>query len=330
MDAKKDRSMTHVSVVIPTYNRADSLKIVLDMLARQTLKQTEFEVIVIDDGSKDHTDEVIERATLLNLHYERQTNQGEIVARDTGVARASGEVLTFLDDDIYVSPSYLETLLHVHRGDERRVVIGNIYQRYLGSEVDPRNVLRQLILKNESPMDELVPFFELCGHSFLLTQQTYTKIGGMKPLSEDGRNAWGGIDFGYRAHRQGCRVYRAGAAIGIHNDHSMRSYRTKAVHWERVCALAVLLLQRHPELRGQIPMLRDKDKVDWESDSLPFIAKKLLKRFSATPGLTELIDTIVTSDILSAWHPRLQQWGLEPHMVRGFRKGLREHGELEG
>jgi glycosyltransferase involved in cell wall biosynthesis len=85
-----------VSVIIPTYNRADFIIEAINSVLNQTYKH--FEIIVVDDGSNDNTVQVLapyqDRITLIT-----QKNGGISVARNTGIAASKGELVAFLDDD---------------------------------------------------------------------------------------------------------------------------------------------------------------------------------------------------------------------------------------
>lgn len=87
--------MPFISVIIPTYNRADLLKQALDSLATQTFR--DFETIVVDDGSRDHTSEVIP-AHSTGCQYIVINHSGlPAVARNVGIKVARGEWIAFLD-----------------------------------------------------------------------------------------------------------------------------------------------------------------------------------------------------------------------------------------
>ncbi len=94
-----------VSVIIPAYNRAGTIARSIDSVLAQAYSP--IEVIVVDDGSTDRTVEVIqgygERVTLI-----RQPNGGPSSARNTGAARAKGEIISFLDSDDTWKPEKLE------------------------------------------------------------------------------------------------------------------------------------------------------------------------------------------------------------------------------
>ena len=97
-----------VSVVIPTYDRIETLPRALDSVMAQTFSG--FELIVVDDGSTDATDEMILRDYPHALLH-RQENTGVSSARNAGVALASGEWIAFLDSDDAWLPEKLERQL---------------------------------------------------------------------------------------------------------------------------------------------------------------------------------------------------------------------------
>jgi len=104
-----------LSVIICTYNRADLLNMSLESLTRQTLSKDKFEVILIDDGSSDHTKDVSSAFhSVLPLKYFYQNNAGLASARNHGIFAARGEILLFLDDDDIATPSLIEEHMKTH------------------------------------------------------------------------------------------------------------------------------------------------------------------------------------------------------------------------
>jgi glycosyltransferase involved in cell wall biosynthesis len=86
-----------VSVVIPTYNRAEKVGSTIESVLAQTV--TDLEVIVVDDGSSDGTGEILEKAFGDRIRYYAQANEGVSMARNKGIAEARGEWIAFLDSD---------------------------------------------------------------------------------------------------------------------------------------------------------------------------------------------------------------------------------------
>lgn len=86
-----------VSVIIPTYNRAHLIK----RSAESVLNQTYFnlELIIVDDGSTDNTEEVVKTLDDERVIYIKQPNQGACAARNNGIDHAKGEFIAFQDSD---------------------------------------------------------------------------------------------------------------------------------------------------------------------------------------------------------------------------------------
>ncbi len=116
----------NLSIVIPTYNRLEQLKKVLQGLEKQTWPSDSFEVLIVSDGSTDGTDSFLRSAIpCLQQKAFFQPNQGVAAARNLGFTQATGEIILFLDDDVFPLPGLIEEhmLSHELYGD-RAVVIG--------------------------------------------------------------------------------------------------------------------------------------------------------------------------------------------------------------
>jgi glycosyltransferase involved in cell wall biosynthesis len=103
-----------VSVVIPTYNRAHIIGRAISSALAQTFQ--EWELLVVDDGSTDSTEEMVRRVQDLRVRYLRHdTRRGASAARNTGIRAARGEYVAFLDSDDEWLPKKLETQVEVFR-----------------------------------------------------------------------------------------------------------------------------------------------------------------------------------------------------------------------
>ncbi|MBV9821651.1 MAG: glycosyltransferase family 2 protein, partial [Actinobacteria bacterium] len=105
------------SVIVPTYNRAELLRRTLDSLLRQDLPPAQFEVLVVDDGSADHTAEVVESfRDRLDVRYFFQPDEGWRVAqaRNVGLAAATREVCVMVDSGVLLHSGCLAAHLDSH------------------------------------------------------------------------------------------------------------------------------------------------------------------------------------------------------------------------
>ena len=102
--------MSLISIVVPVYNAKASLRKCLDSLAQQTY--TEFEVLLIDDGSTDESPEICREFSERDSRFRliTQRNAGPAAARNNGMELAAGKYITFVDSDDYVEPQMLEEL----------------------------------------------------------------------------------------------------------------------------------------------------------------------------------------------------------------------------
>ena len=106
-----------ISVIVPVYNVETYLEECLDSIQNQTY--TDFEVLLVNDGSTDGSQAICERYCKENrrFHLLNQENQGLSAARNTGVAASRGEFIVFVDSDDMILANYLETLMHYMRED---------------------------------------------------------------------------------------------------------------------------------------------------------------------------------------------------------------------
>ena len=110
-DAAKERGLLpHISVIIPTFNRAAILVDTLNALLRQDYPAERLEIIIVDNSSSDNTEEVVReahRGSRCPLFYHRKENRGPAASRNYGIARARGEIVAFTDSDCRPCPGWL-------------------------------------------------------------------------------------------------------------------------------------------------------------------------------------------------------------------------------
>ena len=102
-----------VSVIVPTYNYAFFLPTAIASVLAQGWKDEELEILIVDDGSTDNTEEIARHFQNLHLsvRYVRQDNAGLSAARNCGIQMAQGDYIVFLDADDMLAPGYLRSQL---------------------------------------------------------------------------------------------------------------------------------------------------------------------------------------------------------------------------
>lgn len=136
-----DRSTPDVSVIIPTRNRADSLRITLECLASADRQGIRTEIIVVDNGSNDHTKDVVaefqERIPIRYLYESKCGAYGKShslnLALDVG---GLGEIIAVLDDDMSPAPDWLQGVIGVcQRWPDKDLFGGDIYTIWPSQDV---------------------------------------------------------------------------------------------------------------------------------------------------------------------------------------------------
>lgn len=103
-----------LSIIIPYYNADKWIGRMLDSLLRQDLNKEDYEIVVVDDGSKDDLavlKDYVQRYS--NIHYVRQENAGPGTARNTGIRETKGEYIFFCDSDDYIPDNVLGGLYNI-------------------------------------------------------------------------------------------------------------------------------------------------------------------------------------------------------------------------
>ncbi|MCP4650146.1 MAG: glycosyltransferase [PVC group bacterium] len=118
-----------LTVIMPTYNRKDVLFRVLDAFNRQTFSLSNFEIIIVDDGSTDGTRESILQycqSCKISIRYLFQENKGPAIARNRGIKEAKYPLVLFINDDTIPADDFLEQHVICHKKwpDENIAILG--------------------------------------------------------------------------------------------------------------------------------------------------------------------------------------------------------------
>jgi dolichol-phosphate mannosyltransferase len=132
-----------LSIIIPVYNEENSLENIIDQVFAVNLGNVDKEVVISDDGSQDHTYEIIQKLQLKYpelIFYHSPTNLGKGAAVRLGIAISTGEIITIQDADLELNPNEYPRLLTHLLNQETKIVYGS---RFLNSKVKLNRASRQ-------------------------------------------------------------------------------------------------------------------------------------------------------------------------------------------
>lgn len=176
-----------ISVIIPTYNRAHILPMAIESLLNQEFEKSDFEIIIVDNNSKDNTKEVVEKYIKGNpnfsIRYVFEPRQGLVYARHAGAKNAKFEILSFTDDDGILSSIWLKEINRVFEMDEQIVAVaGKITIHWDGKPPDwvipYEPLLGKLDYGNEIRIEKKL---SINGGNFSIKKDVLFKLGGFNP-----------------------------------------------------------------------------------------------------------------------------------------------------
>lgn len=114
-----------VSVIIPLYNKEGSIKKCIDSLVKQTYK--DLEIIIVDDGSKDNSVNIIDEYKDKRIKLIQKKNEGVSLTRNKGIENSKGKYIAFVDADDYVSENYIENLIQEYKNRNVQLAASGYY-----------------------------------------------------------------------------------------------------------------------------------------------------------------------------------------------------------
>ena len=191
---------------MPAYNTARTLGACLEALLDQSIARSEYEILVVDDGSTDHTQEV---AKTYGVRVLFQSHQGPGAARNLGVSHAKGELVLFTDADCVPIREWIEEMIKpfaepsvVAAKGAYRTCQKGVLAQFIQAEFEERYALLERA--------RYIDFVD--SHSAIFRRQEFLAVGGFDPhfrISED-------VDLSYRLHERGYRMVFNPKAIVYH------------------------------------------------------------------------------------------------------------------
>ena len=219
-----------ISVVIPTYNRKPLLKLCLDALTVQTYPKSHYEVIVVDDGATDGTEDFIKEyvnKTIINIKYLKQENGGPARARNNGIRNAKGEFVVFTDDDCEADRNWLIEIVKGFTSEEVAGVGGMVISKH-------KDLLSQFIDHSRI----LLPPMENESMAYLVTanacyrRKVLTEVNG---FTEEIKNPGGeDPDLSFKVKDKGYILkFNPDSIIYHHHKMDLRSFYNNAYNYGR-------------------------------------------------------------------------------------------------
>jgi glycosyltransferase involved in cell wall biosynthesis len=277
-----------LSIVIPTFNRRETLRKVLGAYENQTAFQEILEILVVDDGSMDATGEMVSemaRESRVPIRFSSMNGGGPAAARNWGIREARGNITLFADDDILPAPNMVFEHLAWHKKypSSSTGILGRVCW---APEVNPTPFMDWLALDGV-----LFAFAHLvrgqgvdftCSYSCNMSVKTaFLRANGV--FDEDFRlPAFEDVDLAFRLRKRGFRLLYNPDAVGWHYKRmSFADARRRA----EITEPAFRLLQTK-EAGMYLKQLEDREKsalapAGWPRRALTSLFYKLLPLSSA-------------------------------------------------
>jgi len=297
-------SALYFSVVIPTYNRLDMLLRVLDALEAQ-VDAPPFEVIVINDGSKDDTDRVLSQRK--GIAFRTQPNSGPGRARNHGVTLAQGRFIVFIGDDTVPEPRFLAEHARIHRQSNDDPLLACVgYTGWPRGEhvtafMDYINDWGLQFGYRMIKHGEIVPFNFFYTSNISIDRQLLADhpFDATFPYA-----AWEDIELSYRLDAMGLKIrYNQHAVTRHYHPMNVDSFARRQY---TVGKSGAIFYRKHPELGGFLGV--------HEVTSRPFADEAQLEKLSRKARLGERFRLFA--------RPAVFERLMREHYLRGLRDGL--------
>jgi glycosyltransferase involved in cell wall biosynthesis len=275
------------SIVIPTYNRLPILEKCLRALEIQTFDQkivSDYEIVVVDDGSTDGTIEWLQANAIALPHVQmyEQAHKGASAARNLGVEQAKGDTIIFIDSDLVVTPIFLQS--HAEALLQGQQTLGNDKLFTYGAVINTANF--------ENPTAEPYKVTDFSNAYFatgnVAIARHYLIEVGLFDLGFS-LYGWEDLELGVRLKNLGIKMIKCPQAVGYHWHPAFSLDRIPRMIEQEIerGKMGVVFYQKHPTLDVKLMIqMTVFHRILWNILSLG----GLLNERSMQPLLKWLID----------------------------------------
>jgi len=181
--------MAFFSIIIPLYNKENFIANTIQSVFDQTFQN--FEIIVVNDGSTDKSEEKLLQFKDSRIHYFSKKNEGASAARNYGIEKASAHFITFLDADDYWYPTFLETMFtNISKLPDQKV-----FSAAIEFETSKKVISAQYSISKTNDEFEIVNYFKaslketvLCTSCAVFHQSVFAEIGNFDTKIKSGQD----------------------------------------------------------------------------------------------------------------------------------------------
>ncbi len=314
-----------LSVIIPTYNRADALNLTLDNLMKQLFAE-EWEVIVINNNCTDNTDEIVKIhqqnfPVSLRLVYEKTL--GAAAARNAGARVASGDFLVFIDNDILTEPDFLQLHLNFLRENRNSWIVGQVVN-LPAQENSAFGKYRKKKFPGISVTKEVMEIDGITGQNFSLPREDFNNLKGFDEnlvfCSED-------QELAMRARKQlGIKTLFVPSILVVHNDWAGWTFKDFCQRQQIYAKTEFSFWQKYGNEHPRLQMVQECLPINFGADSLRMIYRKTIKRITAgrifDPLLIQLIPILESRPFFRPILWQFYKLALSGAIYKGFREGM--------
>jgi GT2 family glycosyltransferase len=239
-------SLPFVSIILPIYNRRAWVQEQLESLERQTYPRDRFEVIVVDNGSRDGAWEFVQeraKTTAIRLSCYKNDDPVKVPAasRNFGIRRALGTFVGFTDSDCQTEKNWIREMVAAFRDDT-----GIVEGRTIPVPGDPASPMCRIKV-----IDGSRSLFDTC--NIMYRKSALLEVGGFaRDFYENGYPRYYGedLDLGYRVKERGWGVEFAADAIIMH--HNQPQTLLQWLKEPRLVYICPYIARKHPSARGDL------------------------------------------------------------------------------